>query len=41
MGVRVPSGVQGQRVHAFDLTEEVSVIDVGSNPLGRATKKKE
>lgn len=37
MGVRIPSGVQGQRMHAFDLTEEVSVTDVYFYPwaLGR------
>ena len=34
MGVRVPSGVQGQRMHAFDLTEEVSVTDGGFESHG-------
>ena len=38
MGVRVPSGVQGQRMHAFDLTEEVSVTDGGFESL-RACQK--
>lgn len=35
MGVRVPSGVQDQRMYTFDLTEEVSVADGGFESRGR------